>query len=109
MCSANVESRSIKHRSIESLEESLRKLSFSSCPGLCLHDSGELGLPLVAILDELLLVVEELLVEEGSVLKVWSLDDSIDWAGLLAESTENALGHIDVVLGGTARAVWSWL
>ena len=47
--------------------------------------------------------------EEGGVLEVWSLDDSIDWAGLLAETAENTLSHIDVVLGGSSGAIGSWL
>ena len=77
--------------------------SSSSCLGL--HDSRQLWLPLVAILNELLLVVEELLVQEGRVLEVGALDDGIDGASLLTEATEDALGHIDVVLRRTARAV----
>lgn len=43
--------------------------------------------------------------KEGRVFKVGSLDDGIDRAGLLAEATEDALGHVDVVLGRTARSV----
>ena len=81
----------------------------SSRPCLGFHDSGQLGLPLVAILDELLLVVEKLLVKEGRVFEVGALDDGVDRAGLLAEATEDALGHVDVVLGRTARAIRSRL
>ena len=64
-------------------------------------------LPLVTIFDELLLVVEKLLVEECSIFKVGSLHDGINGACLLTEATEDALGHIDIVLGGTTTAIWS--
>ena len=84
-------------------------VGLSSRPCLGFHDSGQLGLPLVAILDELLLVVEKLLVKEGRVFEVGALDDGVDRAGLLAEATEDALGHVDVVLGRTARAIRSRL
>ena len=47
--------------------------------------------------------------EESGVLKVRALDDGVDGAGLLAETTENALCHVDVVLGGSTRAVGSGL
>ena len=73
------------------------------------HDSRELWLPLVAILNELLLVVEQLFVEESRVFVVWPLDDGVDWACLLTKATEDALRHIDVVFCGAAGAIWSWL
>ena len=43
------------------------------------------------------------------IFEVWSLNDGINWASLLAEATENALGHIDVVLGSSSGAIGSWL
>jgi len=73
------------------------------------HDSCELWLPFIAILDELLLVVEQLFVEESRILVVWTLDDGVDWASLLAKATEDALCHIDVVFCGAAGAIGSWL
>ena len=77
----------------------------SSCPGLGFHDSGQLGLPLVAILNQLLLVVEELLVEEGRVFEVGALDDGVDGAGLLAEAAVDALGHVNIVARRAPGAV----
>ena len=47
--------------------------------------------------------------QECCVLIVRSLNDSVDWAGLLAEATEDALGHVNVILGGAARSIGSWL
>src|SRR5262249_56222922 len=62
------------------------------------HDvGGELGLPAVAVRQQLLLVVEELLAGLGGELEVRSLDDRVDRAGLLAEAAIDALGHVDVV------------
>ena len=72
---------------------------------LDLHDSSKLRLPFVSVLDQLLLVVEELLVEEGRVLEVGTFDDCINGARLLAEAAKDALGHIDVVLSGSAGAI----
>lgn len=78
------------------------RVAFSARPGLDLHDSRKLGLPFVAVFDQLLLVVQELLVQKCRVLVVRSLDDGINGACLLAEATEDALSHIDIVLSGTA-------
>ena len=47
--------------------------------------------------------------QECRVLKVRSLNNCVDWASFLAESTEDALGHVDIILGRTAGAVWSGL
>ena len=78
----------------------------SACAGLDFHDTGQLRFPLVTVLNKLLLVVEQLLVEECGVLEVGALDDGVNGAGLLAETTEDALGHVDIVLSGAARAIW---
>jgi hypothetical protein len=37
------------------------------------------------------------------------LNDGVDGAGFLAETAENALGHVDIVLGGASGAVGSGL
>ena len=71
--------------------------------------SSNLSLPLVSIVQQLLLVVEQLLVGLGGELEVGPLHDGVNRAGLLAEATEDALGHVDVVLGRTARAIRSRL
>ena len=85
----------------------IRAALYSQSSSLDFQDSGKLRLPLVTILNELLLVVEKLLVEEGGVFKVGSLHDGINGARLLTEATKDALGHVNVVLGGTATAIWS--
>ena len=46
---------------------------------------------------------------EGGVLEVGSLDNSVNGASFLAETTEDALGHIDIVLSGSARAIGTGL
>ena len=79
--------------------------SYSAGSGLDLHDSRKLRLPLVTVLNQLLFVVKELLVQECGVLVVGAFDNSVDWAGFLAETAEDALGHVDVILGRTARAI----
>src|SRR5262245_23344013 len=70
------------------------------------HDvGGELGLPAVAVRQQLLLVVEELLAGFSGELEVRPLDDGVDGAGLLAEAAIDALGHVDVVARRAAATV----
>ena len=87
----------------------MRALGCSSGSGLDFHNSRKLWLPLVSVFDQLLLVVEQLLVMEGGVLEVGALNDSVDGARFLAETTENALGHIDIVLSGSSAAIGTGL
>src|SRR5260370_709673 len=61
---------------------------------------GELGFPAFAVLQQLVLVVEQLLAGFGGVFEVRALDDGIDRAGFLAEAAIDALGHVDVVARG---------
>ena len=67
--------------------------------------SSNLSLPLVSIVQQLLLVVEQLLMCLGGELKVGPLDDGVDGAGLLAEAAVDALCHVDVVSGGSPGTV----
>ena len=62
-----------------------------------LYVCRNLGLPLVAVVQQFLLVVEQLLVCFRGEFKVGSLHDSIDRTGLLTKSTIDALRHVDVV------------
>src|SRR5262249_34633393 len=70
------------------------------------HDAGgELGLPAVAVRQQLLLVVEELLAGLGGELEVRPFDNGVDRAGLLAEAAIDALGHVDVIARRAPAAV----
>src|SRR5262245_63385546 len=69
------------------------------------HGLGDLALPAVAVGEQALLVVVELLARLGRELEVGALDDGVDRAGLLAQPAVDALDHVDVVAGGAARAV----
>src|SRR5205807_4737068 len=66
---------------------------------------GNLGLPAVAIREQLFLVVEELLARLGGEFEIRPLDDRIDRAGLLAIAAIDAFRHVDVVARGAAAAV----
>src|ERR1043165_3717414 len=66
---------------------------------------GDLAFPAVAVREQALLVVVELLARLGGELEVRSLDDGVHRAGLLAEAAVDALHHVDVVARGAARAV----
>jgi hypothetical protein len=68
-------------------------------------DRGQLRLPLVTVVKQLLLVIEELLPRLHGVLGIWALDNGVHRARLLAEAAVNALGHVDVVAGRAAGAV----
>src|SRR5690606_10204376 len=57
--------------------------------------AGDLALPAGAVVEELFLVVVELLAGLHREFEVRSLDDGIDWAGLLAEAAVDALHHVD--------------
>jgi hypothetical protein len=70
---------------------------------------GNLLLPLVAVRQQLLLVIQELLVRFGGELEVGSLHDGIDGTGLLAVSAIDALGHVDVVPGSPTGPILSLL
>lgn len=71
--------------------------------------AGELRLPAVTVGQQLGLVVEQLLVRLHGELEVRSLDDGVNGASLLAEATVDALGHVNVVASGAARAVGAGL
>src|SRR5665811_873113 len=62
-------------------------------------------LPAVAIREQAFLVVVELLGCLGRELEVWSQDDGVDRAGLLAKAAVDAFHHVDVEAGGPPRAV----
>ncbi|ELK32323.1 Caseinolytic peptidase B protein like protein [Myotis davidii] len=70
---------------------------------------GDLGLPLVPIVQQLLLVVQQLLMRLHGELKVGALDNGIHRVGLLAEATVDALGHVYVIVSGPAAAIGSRL
>src|SRR5215218_4735634 len=65
----------------------------------------ELAFPAGAVVEELVLVVEQLLAGLDRELVVRPLDDGVDRAGLLAEAAVDAFHHVDVVAGGPAGAV----
>src|SRR5579862_23093 len=66
---------------------------------------GDLAFPAVAVREQLVLVVVELLARLGRIFEVRALDDGVDRASLLAEAAIDALDHVDVVARGAARAV----
>lgn len=69
----------------------------------------DLRLPLVSVIEELLFVVEQLFVRFGRELKVGALYDGVYRTRLLAESTVNTFGHVNVVASGSPAAVGSSL
>ena len=66
---------------------------------------GDLLLPLVTVVEQFLLVVQQLLVRVGGVLKVGPLNDGIHRTCLLAEAAVDALCHVNVVAGGPPATV----
>src|SRR6185312_10900952 len=66
---------------------------------------GDLGLPAVAVREQLLLVVEELLAGLDGEFKIRPLDDRIDRTGFLAEAAIDAFRHVDVVARRAAAAI----
>src|SRR5262249_46297055 len=68
---------------------------------------GDRALPAVAVREQALLVVVELLPRLGRELEIRTLDDGVHRAGLLAHATVDALHHVDVVAGRAPGAVVS--
>src|SRR5262249_56875374 len=66
---------------------------------------GDRARPAVAVREQALLVVVELLARLGRELEVGPRDDGVDRAGLLAHAAVDALHHVDVVARGAAGAV----
>ena len=66
---------------------------------------GKFAFPAVAVLEQLLLVVEELLAGFGGELEIRPFDDRIDRASLLAVAAIDAFRHIDVIARCAAAAV----
>src|SRR3954462_9333573 len=66
---------------------------------------GDLAFPAVAVREQALLVVIELLARLGRELEVRPLDDGIHRARFLAQPAIDAFDHVDVVARGAARAV----
>jgi tRNA 2-selenouridine synthase len=81
----------------------------SPCPSAVgrvhLQVAGDQPFPTVAVLQQALLVVEQLLASFGGELLVRPLDDGVHRAGLLAQAAVDALGHVDVVARRAAAAV----
>src|SRR5690606_3554292 len=65
----------------------------------------QLVFPAVAVGQQALLVVEQLLASLGGELEVGAVDVGADRAGLLAEAAGDALHHVDVVARRAAAAV----
>jgi len=76
---------------------------------ISLYVGGDLGFPLVSVVEQLLLVVEQLLVGLRGELKVGTLYDSVHRTGLLTETTVDTFGHVDVIASRPPAAVTSRL
>src|SRR6185436_1837514 len=86
-------------------ESPLRPASPSPIRSVELEVRGDLAFPAVAIREQALLVVVELLARLSGELEVRPLDDGIDRTRLLAQPAIDALHHVDVVARGAAGAV----
>jgi len=76
---------------------------------ISLQVTSQLDLPLVAIGQELLLVVQQLLVCLCRVFVVGALNNSVDGTSLLTETAVNALGHVNIVTRSAARSILAGL
>src|SRR5215204_2099274 len=59
--------------------------------------AGDVALPAVAVGEQLVFVVIELVARFGGELEVRPLDDGVDRAGFLAKAAIDALHHVEVV------------
>src|SRR3569832_3020546 len=65
----------------------------------------DLALPAVAVLEQLVLVVEQIFAGLGGELGVRAFDDGVHRTGFLAVAAVDAARHVDVVARGAAAAV----
>src|ERR1700732_4876705 len=65
----------------------------------------DLALPAVAVGEQALLVVVELLARLGGEFEIRPFHDGVDRTGFLAQAAIDALHHVDVVAGGAPGAV----
>ncbi len=72
---------------------------------VCLDVVGQGALPLVAVGQQALLIVKQLLARFSAVLEIGTLNDGIDGTGFLAKAAENALRHVNVVTSCAAGLV----
>src|SRR6185312_5859645 len=61
--------------------------------------------PSIAVVQQSLLVVVELLARLGREFEVWSFDDRVHWTGFLTHAAIDALDHVDVVACCAAGAI----
>jgi hypothetical protein len=69
---------------------------------------SDLRLPHIPVGQQFFLVIKQLFVRFGAVLEVRALNDGVNWTSFLAQTTENTLGHVDIVSGGSSRTVGSF-
>lgn len=72
---------------------------------VCLDVGGYLLLPLVSIIEQLLLIIEQLFMCLSGELKVWALYYGIYRAGLLAEPTVDTFGHVNIISCGSPASI----
>lgn len=65
--------------------------------------------PFIAISQELLLVIKQLFMSLRRKFKIGSLNNSVDWTGLLAVAAVNALRHVDIISRSLATTVLTHL
>lgn len=70
---------------------------------------GDFGFPLITVVEELLLVVEELLVRFSGKFKIRTFHDGIDRTRLLTEPAIDALGHVYIIPGRPPRTIGTFL
>lgn len=70
---------------------------------------GDFGFPLVAIVEELLLVIKKLLMGLSGKLKIWTFDNGVDRTRLLTEPAIDALGHVYIIPGRPPRTICTFL
>merc|ERR1712021_186981 len=83
--------------------------SFTALVAVQEHPGVQYVFPAITIGKQFLLIVQELFVGLGGVLKIWPLDNGVYGASLLAVPAENALCHVNVVSGGTTTVISTWL
>lgn len=85
----------------------IQNWSHSTVQVICMNVSSNFRFPFVTIVEKFFFVVQELFMSFSGEFKIRTFNDSIYRARFLAESTVDALCHINIVSGSTPWAISS--
>ncbi|EDK41018.2 conserved hypothetical protein [Meyerozyma guilliermondii ATCC 6260] len=87
------------------VRSSLIRLFYLSVWSVSINTVLQFLLPLITILQQLLLIIQQLLSGLGRILHIWRLHDGIHGTRFSTVATVDTLGHVNVVLVGSSQSI----